>query len=275
MGEHVEVDHVTKVYESHGSQGLPILKDVSFNVDEGDFMCIVGPSGCGKSTLLRIIAGLDKPTSGNVRFFGKTIEGPNPRVSMVFQSFALFPWRTVLQNIEYGLELRKVPKAEMNRIASELIDLVGLKGFENTYPKQLSGGMRQRVGIARALAIDPNVVLMDEAFSALDDYTAAALRDEVTEVWEETGKTFILVTNSLEEAVQLADSVVVLSARPGHVKSLVDINLKRPRSREDPDFVKVHRELFKLLREELETSMIRHKLRGLKEFHEIKDIEKS
>jgi NitT/TauT family transport system ATP-binding protein len=192
---------------------------------------------------------------------------------MVFQSWALFPWRTVLQNIEYGLELRKVGKADRTAIARGLVKLVGLAGFEDAYPKRLSGGMKQRVGIARALAVDPEIVLMDEAFSSLDEYTAEVLRSEVMDIWKETGKTFILVTHNLAETIQLAERVLVLSSRPAHVKSLLEIDLPRPRDPENPEFVKIHKALFALLKEELETSIVRHRLRGVKELQELSDLE--
>jgi len=270
--ELMQVENVSKLYQE--GRGPGVLKDVSFDVHEEDFLGIVGPSGCGKSTLLRIIAGLDRPSSGHVLLHGREVSGPEARISMVFQSWALFPWRTVIQNIEYGLELRRVPKAERRTVAKALVKLVGLAGFEDVYPKRLSGGMKQRVGIARALAVDPEIVLMDEAFSSIDEYTAEVLRSEVADIWKETGKTFILVTHSLAEAIQLAERVLVLSSRPARVKSLLEIDLPRPRDPESPEFVKIHKELFTLLKEELETSLVRHRLRGVKELQELSDLER-
>ncbi|MEM3736583.1 MAG: ABC transporter ATP-binding protein [Candidatus Bathyarchaeia archaeon] len=268
----LEIIDVTKVYPL-GNHNIPTLDRVSFHVHDREFFCVIGPSGCGKSTLLRMMAGLDAPTSGEIRLRGERITHPHPKISMVFQSFALFPWRNTLQNIEYGLEVRGVPKAERRRIAEELIELVGLKGYEYSYPKQLSGGMKQRVGLARALAVDPEIVLMDEPFSALDEFTAQTLRSEVVELWKSTGKVFILVTHNLTEAVELADRIVVLSARPARVKNLINVDLKRPRNRSNINFIRCQKNLFNLLREELENTIMRHRLRAIHEHHAIEDIE--
>jgi len=268
----LEVRDVTKSYLSI-DQYMHAVDKVSFHVHDREFICVIGPSGCGKSTLLRMIAGLDMPTGGEIRLRGERITRPHPKISMVFQSFALFPWRTVSQNVEYGLEVQGVPKAERRRITTELLEMVGLKGYEHSYPKQLSGGMKQRVGLARALAVDPEIVLMDEPFSALDEFTAQSLRGEVVELWGETAKVFILVTHNLTEAIELADRIVVLSARPARVKNLIDVNLKRPRNRSNINFVKCQRELFNLLREELESTIMRHRLRAIHEHHAIDDIE--
>ncbi|HZD12479.1 MAG TPA: ABC transporter ATP-binding protein, partial [Candidatus Binatus sp.] len=223
---HVELSNVSKVYnDSPQSQSLIALDKISFHIDEGEFLCIVGPSGCGKSTLLRMIAGLDKPSSGQVKFRGNILDQPHPKISMVFQTFALFPWRSVIENVEFGLEAQGRSKFERAVISRELIEMVGLKGTENLYPKQLSGGMKQRVGIARALAVDPEVVLMDEAFSAIDEFTAEALREEVAMIHANTKKTFLLVTHNLPEAIELADRILVLTARPAKIKSIVDIDI--------------------------------------------------
>jgi NitT/TauT family transport system ATP-binding protein len=268
----LEVEKVVKHY-SHNGRHVPALDEVTFHVHRKEFICIIGPSGCGKSTLLKIIAGLDKPTSGEVRFQGETVKEPHPKISMVFQSFALFPWRTVLQNIEFGLEMRGMPKAERRRIALELVELVGLKGYENAYPRELSGGMKQRVGIARALAVDPEIVLMDEAFSAIDEFTAQVLRSEVLELWEETEKTFILVTHNLTEALEMADRIIVLSTRPAKVKHEYHVSLKRPRNRSDSKFLKCQKELFNILRSELEHTIVRHKLKAIHEHFKIEDME--
>ncbi|RJX16389.1 ABC transporter ATP-binding protein [Candidatus Bathyarchaeota archaeon] len=268
----LEVEKVAKHYSRDGTF-IHALEEVTFHAHQKEFICIVGPSGCGKSTLLKIIAGLDKPTKGEVRFQGEPICGPHPKISMVFQSFALFPWRTVLQNVEFGLEMRGVPKTERRKIAEELIELVGLKGYENAYPKDLSGGMKQRVGIARALAVDPEIVLMDEAFSAIDEFTAQVLRSEVLELWEETEKTFILVTHNLTEALEMADRILVLSARPAKLKHIYNVNLKRPRNRSEPKFLKCQKELFNLLKSELEHTIVRHKLKAIHEHYKIEDME--
>ena len=269
---HVELSNVTKIYEDP-PQTVTALKDISFHVREGEFLCIVGPSGCGKSTLLRMIAGLDHPSSGQIRFKGDLLTAPHSKISMVFQTFALLPWRTVVQNVEFGLELQGRPKKERKVVAMEFLDMVGLKGSEDLYPKQLSGGMKQRVGIARALAIDPEVILMDEAFSAIDEFTAEQLRAEVADIHHETKKTFLLVTHNLPEAIELADRILVLSARPAKVKSIVGVEIERPRTPTDSEFVSIHRDIFSLLQAELENSMMRHRLSELKEFRKLKDIE--
>ena len=269
---HVELDNVSKFYDA--GRRLHALHEVSFGVEEGEFVSIVGPSGCGKSTLLKIIAGLDKPTSGQVRFRGGAICGPHSKISLVFQAFGLFPWRTVLENVEYGLEMQKVPKEERRQLAQDYLGMVGLAGYEHMYPKQLSGGMRQRVGIARALAVEPEVILMDEAFSAIDEVTAEVLREEVAEIHRQTGKTFVLVTHNLSEAIELADKVVVLSSRPAKVKKIMPISLDRPRDRTHTMFVHMHRDILHLLKEELENTFIRHRLKGISELQSIHDMEK-
>lgn len=271
MENHVELNNVSKFYDSE--RKLKALHEVSFSVGHGEFVSIVGPSGCGKSTLLKIIAGLDSPTSGEVRFAGGPIRGPQQKISMVFQAFGLFPWRTVLENVEYGLEMLKVPKEERRSSAREYLGMVGLAGYESMYPKQLSGGMKQRVGIARALAVEPEVVLMDEAFSAIDEVTAEVLREEVAEIHRRTGKTFLLVTHNLSEAIELADKVVVLSSRPAKVKKIMPISLDRPRDRTLSLFVHIHTDIVHLLKEELENTFIRHKLKGISDLQSIHDIE--
>jgi len=270
---HVELQNVSKFYEARNKTHA--LHEISFGIDRGEFVTIVGPSGCGKSTLLKIMAGLDSPTSGEVRFQGGPVRGPHDKISMVFQGFGLFPWRTVLENVEYGLEMRKIPKSERRTLSREYLEMVGLTGYEHMYPKQLSGGMKQRVGIARALAVQPEVVLMDEPFSAIDEVTADILREEVTELHKQTGKTFVLVTHNLSEAIELADKVIVLSSRPAKVKRIFPISLERPRDRTHTLFVHVHRDILHLLKEELENTLIRHKLRGIEELQKIHDLEAS
>ncbi len=269
---HVELSNVTKVY-ANPPQVVTALHDISFKVNEGEFLCIVGPSGCGKSTLLRMIAGLDRPSSGEIRFRGDLVTAPHPKISMVFQTFALLPWRTVLGNVMFGLEVQGSPKKEREAVSRELLEMVGLKGSEDLYPKQLSGGMKQRVGIARALAIDPEVVLMDEAFSAIDEFTAEALREEVAGIHAETQKTFLLVTHNLPEAIELADRILVLTARPAKIKSIVPIEIERPRSPTASEFVSIHKDIFALLQSELENSIMRHRLSELKELQKLKDME--
>jgi len=272
MENHVELSNVSKYFDAE--RKFHALHEVSFGISHGEFVSIVGPSGCGKSTLLKIIAGLDKPTSGEVKFSGGPVCGPHNKISMVFQAFGLFPWRTVLENVEYGLEMRKVPKDERRNSARQYLEIVGLAGYEHMYPKQLSGGMKQRVGIARALAVEPEVVLMDEAFSAIDEVTAEVLREEVAEIHKQTGKTFVLVTHNLSEAIELADKVVVLSSRPARVKKILPISLDRPRDRTHSLFVHMHMDILHLLKEELENTLIRHKLRGMKELEALHDMER-
>jgi NitT/TauT family transport system ATP-binding protein len=271
MGAHVELDNVTKFYDAQ--ERLHALHEISFGVERGEFVSIVGPSGCGKSTLLKIMAGLDSPSSGEVRFQGGAIRGPHSKISMVFQAFGLFPWRTVLDNVAYGLEMQKMPKKERTEIANQYLDVVGLEGYEHMYPKQLSGGMKQRVGIARALAVEPEVVLMDEAFSAIDEVTADVLREEVSEIHKELGKTFVLVTHNLSEALELSDKVVVLSSRPAKVKKIFSVDLERPRDRTHSLFIRMHRDILHLLKEELESTLIRHKLKGIGELQKLHDME--
>ena len=216
---------------------FPILEDITFDVNDNDFVCVVGPSGSGKSTLLRIIAGLEKPTAGRVNFGGKA---NGVVVSMVFQSFALFPWLTVTENVCIGLEAKNVRKEERMESARKYIDIVGLNGFEDAYPKELSGGMKQRVGIARSLAVKPDLLCMDEPFSALDVLTAQGLRDEVLTLWQNNElppSAVLMVTHNLEEAVYMADRVVILSPRPGRMVSDMTIDLPRPRDRKSPEFM--------------------------------------
>lgn len=271
MDPHVELDNVSKFYEAQ--QRLHALHEVSFGIDQGEFVSIVGPSGCGKSTLLKIMAGLDVPTSGEVRFQGDPVRGPHEKISMVFQAFGLFPWRTVLENVEYGLEMRGVSKPERRAQSREYLEMVGLGGYTHMYPKQLSGGMKQRVGIARALAVEPDVILMDEAFSAIDEVTADVLREEVADIHKQSGKTFVLVTHNLSEAIELADKVVVLSSRPAKVKKILPVSLERPRDKTHSIFLHMHHDILHLLKEELENTLMRHKLKGIKELQKLHEME--
>lgn len=274
LTKQMEVDKVCKAYPGQG-EATPALHNISFDIQNGEFVCIVGPSGCGKSTLLRIIAGLDTPTSGVIRFNGDEVSGPHDKISMVFQSFALFPWRDVRGNVEYGLEPLGLSKDRRGSIAQNYLDMVGLHGYEHMYPKQLSGGMKQRVGIARALAVEPDVVLMDEAFSAIDEFTAEMLREEVAEIHQETSKTFLLVTHNLPEAIELADKIVVLSSRPAQVKRIVDVQLERPRDKTHSHFLNLHRDIFHLLKEELENTIVRHRLRHVPELQGLHNLEQN
>ena len=208
------------------------LESITLDVAAGEFLIFLGPSGCGKSTLLQIIAGLERPTAGEMRATAAARAGNGARklTSMVFQEYALFPWRTVLENVAFGPEVRKVPRAERDAAARRLIDMVHLTGFEHRYPHELSGGMRQRVALARALANEPEILLFDEPLAALDSQTRRVLQDELVRIWTQTRKTFIYVTHSLQEAVLLGTRIVVMTARPGRIKQLVDVAIDRPRS---------------------------------------------
>ena len=231
----LRIKDITKIYPGEG-KSTTVLDNISFDVYK-EFLCIVGPSGCGKSTLLRIIDGLDKPTSGQVVFHDQAITSPSPKIGVIFQTFALIPWKTVLGNVLMALSSASTLKEEQLKIAQKYIQDVGLEGFESSYPKELSGGMKQRVGIARALALQPEVLLMDEPFSSLDALTAENLRREVVEIWRDpaypTGSV-IMVTHNVQEAVEMADRVIVLSARPAKIVDDVKIDLERPRSPRDP-----------------------------------------
>ncbi len=235
----LEASLVTKTFTTPDGRALPVLDDVSFRLREGEIVALLGKSGSGKSTLLRCIAGLIAPSAGTVTYRGTPLNGANPGVAMVFQSFALLPWLTVQQNVELAMQARDVPEAARRDKALQVIDLIGLDGFESAYPKELSGGMRQRVGFARALAVEPDALLMDEPFSALDVLTAANLRGELTRLWENREfptKAVLIVTHNIEEAVILADRILVLSSNPGRIRAELPVGLARPRDRHDPAF---------------------------------------
>jgi NitT/TauT family transport system ATP-binding protein len=210
--------------------GIPALSGVDLSVAKGDFVSVIGPSGCGKSTLLRIIDGLIKPDQGRVLVDGKEISGPGLDRAVVFQYFGLYPWRSVLRNVEFGLEIQGVRADERHRLATENIAKVGLRGFEHHYPHELSGGMRQRVGLARALTLNPEIILMDEPFSSVDEQTRELLQEQLLEVWGDTKKTIVFITHSIDEAVYMANRIVVMRARPGRVVEEIDVDLPRPRS---------------------------------------------
>ena len=235
----IEAGHVTKTFTTPDGRALPVLDGVSFTLREGEIVALLGKSGSGKSTLLRCVAGLIAPSSGTVTYRGTPLNGANPGVAMVFQSFALLPWLTVQQNVELAMQARDVPEDARRDKALRAIDLIGLDGFESAYPKELSGGMRQRVGFARALAVEPDALLMDEPFSALDVLTAANLRGELTRLWEGHDfpvKAILIVTHNIEEAVQLADRILVLSSNPGRIRAELAVAMPRPRDRHDPGF---------------------------------------
>ncbi|MHB9145962.1 MAG: ABC transporter ATP-binding protein [Symbiobacteriia bacterium] len=245
----LEVKNVYKRYTDR-NRSITVLEDISFTVEKGEFVAVVGPSGSGKSTLLRIIAGLDRPTSGEARYRDRPIAEAVDRIAVVFQSFALLPWLTVSENVEIGLEARGVDRVARQKQGSLFIDKVGLDGFEEAYPRELSGGMKQRVGIARALSVEPELLLMDEPFSALDALTAQNLREEVLTLWRDGSLPLgavIMVTHGIEEAVFMADRVVVMSTRPGRIKADVPVDLPRPRNMKDEAFGRVTDKIYSLV----------------------------
>jgi NitT/TauT family transport system ATP-binding protein len=243
----VRIEGISKHYDAEGGV-VRALENVSFDVDDGEFVCIVGPSGCGKTTLFRIIAGLDDATDGAVYLGGDRVDGPTPDMGVVFQEYHLFPWRTVRGNVAFGLEKGDVPEPDRRERVAELVELVGLEGFEDSYPKALSGGMKQRVAIARALAADPALLLMDEPFGAVDAQTREMLQRELLEIWAATGKTVLFVTHDVEEAIKLADRIVVMAKEPGRVDEVVDVDLPRPRSRSDAEFGGYYERVLELIR---------------------------
>jgi len=209
---------------------VPALRDLNFSISNGKFVCIVGTSGCGKTTLLNVIAGLQPPTEGDVYLDGVPVHGPGRDRAMVFQSAALMPWRTVLRNVTYGLELQHHSVREASQLARPWIELVGLKGFEQSYPRELSGGMQQRVNLARALATNPKMLLMDEPFASLDGQMREYMQGEIERIWRQTSQTTIFVTHLIDEAIFLADEIIVMTARPGRVKAMLPVDLPRPRT---------------------------------------------
>jgi len=230
MNHKLELRNVTKTFKTEEGE-LTALENINLAIKPSEFLCIIGPSGCGKSTLLRLIAGLDDPSSGEILLDGKELRGPSQDRGMVFQEYSLFPWRTVLKNVTFGLEIQGIDKQEQYKIAEEYIELVGLKGFEKRYPYELSGGMKQRVAIARALATEPAILLMDEPFGSVDAQTRNILQEELLEIWKRAKKTILFVTHSVDEAVYLADRVAVVSSRPGCLVKCAKIDIPRPRTR--------------------------------------------
>ena len=245
----LEVRHVQQIYRS-GSRQFVALQDVNLAVKEGEFLCLLGPSGCGKSTLLRIITGLQRPTEGVVLYRGQPLRGVNPHATIVFQTFALFPWLTVIENVEVALKARGVPPKLRVARAMDLLDRVGLDGFEIAYPRELSGGMRQKVGFARAMAVEPELLCLDEPFSALDVLSAEALRGELLELWTEgkiPTRAILMVTHNIEEAVFMADRIVVMEKDPGRVVAEMTVDLPHPRQRRSPEFLERVDEVYGLL----------------------------
>lgn len=247
----LDIQNISKSFKTQDGQGLKVIDNVNFTMQEGEIVALLGKSGSGKSTLLRIIAGLIAPSDGQVMYRNQKVNAPVPGISMVFQSFALMPWLTVLENVELGLEAQGIPRKLRRERALKAIDMIGMDGFESAYPKELSGGMRQRVGFARALVIKPDVLLMDEPFSALDVLTAENLRNDLMEIWQETEqdsmKGILFVTHNIEEAVLVADRILVFGSNPGFIRGELKVDLPTERNTQDPAFQKLIDEVYRLM----------------------------
>ena len=243
----IQIRNLKKIYDTPERQ-VHALEDINLEVQDGEFVCLVGLSGCGKTTLLNILSGFVEITSGDVWMDQKPITDTYDR-GVVFQEYALFPWRTALKNVEYGLQIRKIPAAQREKIAREFLRLVRLEQFADFFPHNLSGGMRQRVAVARALAFDPQVLLMDEPFGALDAQTREELQELTVDIWQKTKKTVLYVTHNLSEAVYLGDRIVVLIANPGRIRTIVNVNLPRPRDALSPEFIAIQRHINELVRD--------------------------
>src|SRR5438874_1235715 len=247
----VKVEHVSKVHFTMKGEPLLALLDVDFQVENNEFFSIVGPSGCGKTTLLNLLAGFEQPTRGELRVGGQLITAPGWERAVVFQEYALFPWYTVSQNIRYGLKRKRLPVDEQNKLFDHYIGLVGLRGFESRYPRELSGGMRQRVSIARALAVNPTILLMDEPFASLDIQTREYMQDELLKIWQRERQTVIFVTHSIDEAIKLADRVAIMTPRPGRFEEIKVVAFERPRDPTNPAMVQLAAEVKRWLRQQL------------------------
>jgi NitT/TauT family transport system ATP-binding protein len=246
----IDVHHVDKVFSTIRNEKVVALSDISLSVAQREFITVVGPSGCGKSTLMRILAGLISASSGTVKLDGSPVTAPRPDIGIVFQNAVLLPWRTILQNVLLPAEVQGLPEEKSRRRARDLLGMVGLSDFETKYPMELSGGMQQRAAISRALVSDPRILLMDEPFGALDAMTREQMNLDLQHIWSESGKTVVLITHSIPEAVFLADRVVVMTARPGKIARIVDVNLPRPRSLDvmgDPEFGRLTSEIRRML----------------------------
>ncbi|MGD0366926.1 MAG: ABC transporter ATP-binding protein [Acidobacteriaceae bacterium] len=237
----LSVEHVSMVFERDG-KSTHVLNDISLKVGDGEFVCLLGPSGCGKSTLLNAMAGFLSPTSGEIKVSGEVVRKPDPRRIFVFQERGVFPWLTVEGNIGFGLS--KLPRAEREQRIAHYVKMVGLEGFERTYPQELSGGMKQRLEVARALAVNPDMLLLDEPFGALDSITRLIMRGELLRIWEAERKTIVFVTHDIDEAVQLADRVVVMSARPATIQQIVNIDIAHPRDISSPRYLELRDGIF-------------------------------
>jgi len=253
LKEKLVVENISKQFNLRSGEILNVIQDVSFSVSDGQFMTLLGPSGCGKSTLLRIIDGLIKPTKGKVYLNDKEIISPTKDCGMVFQAYTLFPWLTVQRNVEFGLKYQNVSPDEKKRTADKFIDLVGLSEYRDFFPKSLSGGMQQRVAIARTLAANPEILLMDEPFGALDTQTRAIMQENLLDIWEKTKKTILFVTHDIEEAIYLADTIFICTARPARIKTQIDISISRPRDfhmKTSVPFTEIKSKIIDIIRDE-------------------------
>jgi NitT/TauT family transport system ATP-binding protein len=250
----VSVINVSKVHVPQKGPPLLALHEVDFGVERNEFFSIVGPSGCGKTTLLNLLAGFEQPTRGELRVDGELITSPGWERAVVFQEYALFPWYTVSDNIRYGLKRKRVSEAEQNRLIEHYIGLVGLRGFEGRYPRELSGGMRQRVSIARALAVNPAILLMDEPFASLDIQTREYMQDELLKIWQREPKTVIFVTHSIDEAIKLSDRIAIMAPRPGRVEEIKVVEFERPRDPTNPAMVRLAAEVKAWMRQQVFTA---------------------
>jgi NitT/TauT family transport system ATP-binding protein len=241
-GSKLRVEHLSMVFSRDGKT-VPVLDDINLDVRDGEFICLVGPSGCGKSTLLNAMGGFLSPTSGAVRIDGEVVRGPDPRRIFVFQERGVFPWLTVEGNIAFGLF--KLPRPEREQRVAHYVKMVGLEGFEKAYPPELSGGMKQRLEVARAFAVDPDMLYLDEPFGALDSITRLIMRGELLRIWEAERKTVVFVTHDIDEAVQLADRVVVMSARPAKIQQIVEIDIEHPRDLNSPRYLELRTGIFR------------------------------
>lgn len=240
---YIEVDNVSKVYRQKGT-AVNVLDDLNLSFGQGEFICLLGPSGCGKTTLMNMMAGFEKPTQGQIRIAGAEVKAPSIKHVTIFQNYGLLPWRTVQGNVELGLESLGHTKKKIKEIADEYIELVGLSAFAKHHPYQLSGGMQQRVAIARSLAVDPDILFMDEPFGALDAMTRLRMQDEISNIWEKQKKSIIFVTHDIEESVFLADRIVIMTPHPGKIKTVIEVPMSRKRSRTDAAFLDIRDKVF-------------------------------
>ena len=245
--EGLQIRDVCHSFEKEDGTTLSVLEHIDLDIQDKEFVCLLGSSGCGKTTLLRLIAGLEKVKTGSIVLNGQNILGPTPDIGFVFQEYSLFPWRNVIDNIAFGLEMKGISTEERYSTAERYLELVNLSQFRESFPSELSGGMRQRVAVARALALDPVILLMDEPFGALDAQTRNMLQKEILDIWEKTRKTVLFITHSVDEAVYLSDKIVVFTPRPGRICKIVPIDLPRPRDRTSVEFAKVRRDVLDLI----------------------------